>query len=68
MSMKGKDVNHEYNSVLFLTHCGLVMPYGNTQIWVNIGSGNDLVPDGTKLSPEPMLTSHLWVSGTSIEW
>ena len=27
------------------------------QIWVNICSGNSLVPDGTKLLPEPMLTS-----------
>ena len=24
--------------------------------WVNIGSGNGLLPDGTKPSPEPMLT------------
>ena len=27
-----------------------------TQIWVNIGSGNGLVPDGTKPLPEPILT------------
>ena len=26
-----------------------------TQIGVNIGSGNGLVPDGTKPLPEPML-------------
>ena len=26
------------------------------QIWVNIGSGNGLLPDGTKPLPEPMLT------------
>ena len=26
------------------------------QIYVNIGSGNGLVPDGIKPSPEPMLT------------
>ena len=31
-----------------------------TQIWVNIGSGNGLLPDGTKPLPEPMLT-HQWV-------
>ena len=37
-----------------LTHCGLVAPY----IWFNIGSGNDLLPDGTKPLPEPMLTCH----------
>ena len=28
------------------------------QIWVNIGSGNGLLPDGTKPLPEPMLTYH----------
>ena len=27
-----------------------------TWIWVNIGSGNGLLPDGTKPLPEPMLT------------
>ena len=26
-----------------------------TEIWVNIGSGNGLLPDGTKPLPEPML-------------
>ena len=39
-----------------LTHCGLVTPYGDMEIWVNIGSGNGLLPDGTKPLPEPMLT------------
>ena len=29
-------------------------------IWVNIGSGNGLLPDGTKPLPEPMLTYHQW--------
>ena len=29
-----------------------------TEIWVNIGSGNGLLPDGTKPLPEPMLTYH----------
>ena len=28
------------------------------EIWVDIGSGNGLLPDGTKPLPEPMLTSH----------
>ena len=28
-----------------------------TQIWVNIDSGNGLLPDGTKALPKPMLTS-----------
>ena len=29
-----------------------------TEIWVNIGPGNGLLPDGTKPLPEPMLTCH----------
>ena len=33
-----------------------------TWIWVNIGSGNGLLPDGTKQLPEPMLTDHQWHS------
>ena len=40
-----------------LTHCGLVAPYGDKKL-VNIGSDNDLLPDGTKPLPEPMLTFH----------
>ena len=28
-----------------------------TEILVNIGSGNGLLPDGTKPLPEPMLTN-----------
>ena len=31
-----------------------------TEFWVNIGSGNGLLPDGTNPSPEPMLTYHQW--------
>ena len=31
-----------------------------SQISVNIGPGNGLVPDGTKPLPEPMLTYHQW--------
>ena len=31
-----------------------------TEIWVKIGSGNDLLPDSTKPLPEPMLTDHHW--------
>ena len=27
--------------------------------WVNIGSGNGLLPDGTKPLPEPVLTYHI---------
>ena len=29
--------------------------------WVNIGSGNGLLADGTKPLPEPMLCFHQWV-------
>ena len=31
-----------------------------TQNWVNISSGNGLLPEGTKPSPEHVLTSHWW--------
>ena len=37
-----------------------------TEIWVNIGSGNGLLPDGTKPLPEPMLTDHQWSPVTII--
>ena len=40
-----------------LTYCGLVMPYGDIDLG-HIGSGNGLLPDGTKPLPEPMLTVH----------
>ena len=49
-----------------------------TEIWVNIGSGNGLLPDGTKPLPERMLIHHqlgslafIWVlqpSITKISW
>ena len=41
-----------------LTHCGLVISYD----YIDLGQhwpGNDLVPDGIKLLPDPMLTYHL---------
>ena len=31
------------------------MSYGDRDPWVNIGSGNGVLPDGTKPLPEPML-------------
>ena len=37
-----------------------------TEIWVNIGSGNGLLPAGTKPLPEPMLTGHQWSPMTFI--
>ena len=50
-----------------LTHWGLVTTYGIGDLaLVNIGSGNDLVPDGTKPLPEPMLTDHQWIQVTFI--
>ena len=36
-----------------ITHCRLMMVA--TEMVVNTGSGNGLVPDGTKPLPEPML-------------
>ena len=54
--------NTSHKSII--THCGLVMPY--SEIWVNIGSGNGLLPDGTKPLPEPMLTDHQWSPVTFI--
>ena len=33
-----------------------------TEIWVNTGSGNGLLPDGTKPLPESVLTSRQWGS------
>ena len=38
-----------------------------TEIWVNIGSGNGLLPDGTKPLPEPMLTDHQYIKAISQE-
>ena len=40
-----------YCGLVPLTHCGLVTPYSNMNL-VNIGSGNGVLPDGTK----PVLT------------
>ena len=43
-----------------LTHCsiGIVLDLGALEIFVNTGSGNGLLPGGTKPLPEPMLTYH----------
>ena len=41
--------------MVILTHCGQVTTIW-WQIWVYIGSGDGLLPDGTKPLPEPMLT------------
>ena len=37
------------SDLLWLNHCGLVMPYGDIGLQVNIGSGNGLLPDCKKL-------------------
>ena len=37
-----------------------------TEMWVNIGSSNGLLPDGIKPLPEPMLTDHQWSQVTFI--
>ena len=44
-----------------------------TRDWVNIGSGNGLLPDGTKPLPEPMLTYHqlsplAFIRGRALSW
>ena len=36
-------------------------------IWVNIGLGNGLLPDGTTPLPEPMLASHQRLSGIHLK-
>ena len=40
-----------------LTHCGLVMPYGNIHLGQHC-TCNGLLPDGTRPLPEPMLIYH----------
>ena len=42
-------------AISVLTHCGLVMPYGDM---ADIGSGNGLLSDGNKPLPEPFLIYH----------
>ena len=50
-----------YSGLNELTNCGLVTPYSDiSEIWVNIGSCNGLLPDGTKPLPVLMLTNHQW--------
>ena len=68
------DINVKYMSLSeniwisnrFLTHCGLVMPHGIIYLHQH-GSGNGLLPDGTKPLPEPMLTHHQW-SPVTFNW
>ena len=45
-------------STMVLLNYGIVMPYGDIELG-NIGSGNGLVPDGTKPLPVPMLPFYL---------
>ena len=58
---RNKFVFTQYWVINHLTNWGLVMPYGD-MVWVNIGPGNGLLPDGTNPLPEPMLTCHQWCS------
>ena len=46
------------NELIHITQSSFIGWHMVTQIWVNIGSGNGLLPDGTKPLPEPMLTYH----------
>ena len=41
------------------THCVLLTSYGSTNM-INNGSGNGVLPNGTKPLPEPILTFHQW--------
>ena len=45
-----------------LTHCGLVTPYDDMDLGEWFGTGNNLLPDGTKPLPKRMLTYHQWGS------
>ena len=53
-----------YGPHKYLTYCGLWWSVAASSIMVNIGSGNGLLPDGTKPLPEPMLTYHL----SEVQW
>ena len=43
----------------FMITLTIMMIYGDKNL-VNIGWGNDLLPDNTKTFPVPMLTNHSW--------
>ena len=55
-------IKHEFVRIFFFWELheipGDLTGMTPTQVWVNTGSGNGLLPDGTKPSPEPILTSH----------
>ena len=53
-----------FYDVYILLHGGLVP----LVILLNTGSGNGVLPDGTKPSPEPMLTYHQWDPLEFIRW
>ena len=43
----------------YLIHWGLMMQYSDI-LWVNIGSGNGLLSDGTKPLLQPIINVILW--------
>ena len=49
--------DHFVQASVCLTHCGLVMPFGDKRLG-NIGSGSGLLLANTKPLPEQMLTYH----------
>ena len=51
------DLPYDTRDECTLTHCGLGAPYGDIDLG-KTGSGNGLLPDGTKPLPEPMLPNH----------
>ena len=54
-----------------LIYCGLVVQNGDIDLglWVNTGSGNGLLPDGTKPIPEPVSSYHQWsLVAFTLQW
>ena len=49
MDLSLKNIHHVLNTL---------GPCDATKNWVNLGSGNGMLPDGTKPLPEPMSTYH----------
>ena len=50
-----------------LTYCDLVTAYGELHNWVIIGTGNDLLPDGTMLLSAPLPAHRQW-GPTEFTW
>ena len=53
-------VNHYWNDLDDYRYSVAWWCHRETSIWINIGSGNGLLPDSTKPLVKPMSTSHRW--------